>query len=41
MKEYSEIAQSVMEEVKKAVIGKDECIKQVMGGNDCRRTYLD
>ncbi len=30
MAEYMQMAQSVMEEVKKAVIGKDECVKKVM-----------
>lgn len=30
MAEYTKIAQNVMNEVKKAVIGKDECVKRVM-----------
>lgn len=30
MAEYMQMAQAVMEEVKKAVIGKDECVKKVM-----------
>lgn len=30
MAEYMQAAQAVMEEVKKAVIGKDECVKKVM-----------
>lgn len=30
MAEYMETVQAVMEEVKKAVIGKDDCVKKVL-----------
>ena len=42
MAEYTKIAQNVMNEVKKAVIGKDECVKRVMAGsNSCWWTYIN
>lgn len=30
MVKYVEVAQTIMDEVKKAVIGKDECVKKIL-----------
>ena len=41
MAQYVEVARKIIEEVKKAVIGKDECVKKNSGCDFSGRTYFN